>query len=407
LSISPNYSPALQGEAQLLYPTRDKRALPILEKILAQNPNDLTAREMLAMVEESQNNCNDALEHFAASSAAIARHPSSLEAYARCLAMSGQPEQAIPVFEQLSALLPQRIYPKYDIALLRVENKQYDEALKMLAPLVEDEPSDPEVLSLASEAYEGTGDTPKAVALLRQAIVLSPATANYYTRFAALSLNHESFQVGVDMLNAGIQRLPAEPSLYISRGLLYAQLAQYDRAEADFKKAEQLDSGQTVTAYALDLAAMQKNDPEAAIAQIGLQLKAHPESALLHFLLAKLLFDQGAEGDTAEQALHSALTAVKLKPDLLEARDLLANMYLRSGKYDLAEAECRTVLQADASDQVALYHLIVALRHSNAPESRAEIQGLVKRLSDVQAAARKEETDRKRFKFVEQPAPHE
>jgi len=119
---------------------------------------------------------------------------------------------------------------------------------------------------------------------------------------------------------------------------------------------------------------MQKNDPEAAIAQIRSQLKAHPESAaspqraLLHFLLAKLLFDQGAEGDTAEQGLQSALMAVKLKPDLLEARDLLANMYLRSGKYGLAESECRAVLQADATDQVALYHLIVALRHSNAPD---------------------------------------
>jgi hypothetical protein len=35
-------------------------------------------------------------------------------------------------------------------------------------------------LSLASEAYESAGDTPKAVSLLRQAIVLSPENASFY-----------------------------------------------------------------------------------------------------------------------------------------------------------------------------------------------------------------------------------
>jgi tetratricopeptide (TPR) repeat protein len=222
-----------------------------------------------------------------------------------------------------------------------------------------------------------------------------------------LSLDHESYQVGIDMLDAGLQRLPNEASLYISRGMLYSQLAQYDRAENDFRKAEQLDSKQSVTSFALDLAQLQKNNPEAAIAQIRSQLKVHPESALLHSLLARLLFDQGADGNSAkaDEALHSALTAVKLKPDLLEARNLLANIYLRAGKYDLAAEECRRTLQYDPSDQVAIYHLIVALRHANSPESREQIQALVKRLSALQAAARQEDVDRKRFKFVEQPAP--
>jgi tetratricopeptide (TPR) repeat protein len=403
LAISPNYSAALKGEAQLLYKTRDKRAIPILEKILTLDPNDLTANEMLAMVEEKEGDCNNAIGHFQASPETIANHPDSLEAYAKCLAQTGQPEKAIPVFEQLALLLPERSYPKYDIGLLLVQTKQYEAALKVLDPLIAAEPSDPEVLSLASEAYEATGDTPKAVSLLRDAIVLSPSTASYYSRFAALCLTHESFQVGIDMVDAGLQRLPSEPSLYISRGLLYAQLAQYDRAEADFNRAEQLDAKQSVTSFALDLTQLQRNNPEAAIAQVRSQLKTHPENPLLHYLLAKLLFEQGPETNSTGEALRSALTAVKLKPDLIEARDLLVNIYLRSGQYDLATQECRRVLQDDPADPVAIYHLIVALRHS--PGSRDEIQALVKRLSELQSAARKEEADRKRFKFVEQTPP--
>jgi tetratricopeptide (TPR) repeat protein len=407
LAISPNYPAALKGEAQLLYRTQDKRAIPILERILSRDAKDLTAHEMLAMVEQKQGDCKSAIAHFQASSETVATHPVSLEAYGKCLAQTGQEEKAIPVFEQLAELLPDRSYPKYDVALLLVQTKQYDAALKVLGPLVAADPSDPEILSVASDAYEATGDTPKAVSLLRQAIVLSPATASYYTRFAALSLNHDSFQVGIDMVDAGLQRLPGEPSLYISRGLLYAQLAEYDRAEADFRKAEQLDAKQSVTSFALDLAQIQRNNPEAAIAQVRSQLTIHAESPLLHYLLAKLLFDQGSEADSGNlgEALRSASIAIKLKPDLVEARDLLANIYLRSGKYELAAEESRRALQYDPADQVAVYHLILALRHANSPESREQIQGLVKRLSDAQTAARQEETDRKRFKFEEQTPP--
>src|SRR5208282_355069 len=155
-----------------------------------------------------------------------------------CLVHTKQSQKAIPVFEQLAALLPQRTYPKYDLAVLLVETKQNDAALKVLEPLLAAEQSDPDLLSLASEAYEAAGDTPKAVSLLRQAIVLSPDNASYYNAFAVLCLDHESFQVGIDMINAGMQLISGDPSLYISRGLLYAQLAQYDEAEADFKTAE-------------------------------------------------------------------------------------------------------------------------------------------------------------------------
>jgi tetratricopeptide (TPR) repeat protein len=407
LAISPNYPAALKAEAQLLYRTQDKRAIPILERILARDAKDLTAHEMLAMVEQKQGDCAGAVAHFLASSERVATHPASLEAYGRCLAQTGQQEKAIPVFAQLAALLPERSYPKYDVALLMVQTRQYEAALKLLGPLVAADPSDPEILSLASDACEATGDTPKAVSLLRQAIVLSPLTAGYYTRFAALSLNHDSFQVGIDMVDAGLQRLPGEPALYISRGLLYAQLAEYDRAEADFRKAEQLDAKQSVTSFALDLSQLQRNNPEAAIAQVRSQLKIHGESPLLHYLLAKLLFDQGSTADSGnlDEALRSALTAIQLKPDLVEARDLLANIYLRSGKYELAEEESRRALEYDPADQVAVYHLILALRHANSPQSREQIQALVKRLSDAQTAARQEETDRKRFKFEEQTPP--
>jgi tetratricopeptide (TPR) repeat protein len=261
---------------------------------------------------------------------------------------------------------------------------------------------------LASEAYEALGDTPRAVSLLREAIVLNPKNANYYVTFAALCLDHQSFQVGIDMIDAGLLRIPNNPSLYISRGSLYAQLAEYDKAESDFKTAERLNSSQSLTSYALDLTELSKNNPEEALSKVRSQLKSHPDSALLHYLLAKLLEKQGLDGDSraSREAINSALMAVRLKPDLVEARDLLASFYIGAGQYPLAIEQCRLALKFDPADQTALYHLIMALRHSGPSEQRDQIKALVKRLSELQQASLRQETDRHRFKLeVQKAAP--
>ena len=116
--------------------------------------------------------------------------------------------------------------------------------------------------------------------------------------------------------------------------------------------------------------------------------------------MAKILFDQGAKPGSAEfqRALDSALLAVRIKPDLLPARDLLASLYLKSGQNALAVQQCRLALQTNPSDQSALYHLIMALRNNG---QEGEVQGLVKRWVALQHDSRGPE-EIKRYKLVEQ-----
>jgi len=404
LRLAPNYPPALQGRVELLYEAQDAHAIPLLERLLKINPGDETAHEMYAVLQAKQGNCSAAITHFRSVSKVIANHPASLEAYGDCLARAKESEKAIAVFKQLLVLLPEETYPKYDLATLLIDCKKYGDALKVLEPLLVADQSDPDILSLASEAYEGAGDTPKAVALLRQAIVLSPTTADYYSAFALLCLDHESFQVGIDMMNFGLQRIPGDASLYLSRGLLYAQVAEYEKAEADFRTAEVLDSKQALSSYAMDLSELEKHQPEKALSQLRAQVKAHPESARHYYLLAELL-DRDISGDRPQalkEAIGSAQSALKLKPDFVPARDLLARLYLRSGQYALAAEQCHLALHYDPADQSAIYHLIMLLRRSEKSEERGKIPELVKRLSALQQAARQQETDRKRFRLVKE-----
>jgi hypothetical protein len=91
---------------------------------------------------------------------------------------------------------------------------------------------------------------------------------------------------------------------------------------------------------------------------------------------------------------------------MTEARDLLATIYAGGGQYDLAIEQCQLALKSDPGDQTAIYHLIVAYRHSGQADQRAKIPVLVKQLADLQKTARQKETERKGFRLVEeQPAP--
>ena len=101
-------------------------------------------------------------------------------------------------------------------------------------------------------------DTPQAVATLRQAILLDPQNVNLYVDFANLSSAHDSFQVGIDVVSDGISQLPKAVPLYLARGVLYVQLAQYDKAEADFETAHELDPRQSLSSAAQGLLAAQE-----------------------------------------------------------------------------------------------------------------------------------------------------
>jgi tetratricopeptide (TPR) repeat protein len=404
IHLAPSYIPALRGEVQILFQSGDKRAIPLLERILEGDPHDVTAHEMLATLERKSGDCSSANEHFQSAGDAINNHAESLEAYGYCLFEMKQPELAIPVFEKLVALQPYRTYPKYDLAVVQVSGKHYEAAIKTLEPLLTDDQKDPDILSLASQAYEATKNTPRAVALLRQAIVLSPTTPDYYAAFAALCLEHDSFQVGIDMMSIGLKYNPDNSSLYLSRGLLYVELAEFDKAEADFSRVEKLSSFQSLGSYARDLTEVQRNNPDKALAEVRLQLKTNPNDPLLNYFLAQSLMNSSpdVESESFKEAMTAARTAAKVRPDYVPVHDLLAAIYMHAGQYPQAIDECHEALRYDPSDETATYHLLIALKHSGRTD---ELAALSTRLAQLHRDSLKHENERKSFRLVEASPP--
>jgi tetratricopeptide (TPR) repeat protein len=402
LSISPNYLPALEGAAELEYKAGNARAVERLNRILQQLPNDPTSHAMLAALAYKRHDCATAVKHFAQSTQLISTQPAALGEYGACLMDLERAGEAIPIFQQLVTQSPEDFQARYNLAVAQVAAHQGKTAVEALQPLLEVKEPNADVLDLASSAYEDQGETPKAVELLRQAIVSNPKKIQYYLDFATLSFNHQSFQVGIDMVNVGLKQSPNAAQLYVARGILYIQLAAYDKGEADFQTAIRLDPRQASGAVAEGMAQVQQSNLGQALATVRSQIKIHPEDAFLHYMKAQILVQQGVPVGSPEfkEAITAALRATQLNPDFVLARDILGNLYLKSGHMGLAIEQCRVALRQNPADQEALYHLIQALRQSG-KGSKTEMAELVKRLADLRRESRQQEGSANRYRLYE------
>jgi tetratricopeptide (TPR) repeat protein len=399
LKLSPDNIPSLQGIAEIEFEASNPAAIPVIEHLLRLQPNDLTSHGMLAVFEYQRRDCSAAVPHFEKAAALFKSRLPALNAYGTCLVNLKRLEEASEVFGQALDLNPQDRRQRQVLASVQLMAKDPEKAIATLNPILSDG-ADAPTLELASAAYEDAHQTDKAVSTLQEAILTDPQSVSLYVDFAVLSATHQSFQVGINVVNDGIHLLPKAAPLYFARGVLYVQLAEYENAQADFDTAFELDPNQSLSVAAQGLAAVQRNDLESALSGVEAKLAHNPNDPILLYLQADILNQQGIEPGSPEfaKAMSSARKAVEIRPTLGPARSVLAKLYLQSGRYEEAAVECRKALRIDPNDQSAVYHLIQALRKT---DKKSEIPELLKRLAVLRKEAVTEEREQYRYKLIE------
>lgn len=403
LQLSPQYLPALEGAAEIEYRSSDQGAVPLLQKIVAVRPEDETSHAMLATLAFDRRDCRTAIAEFQQAQKLTSAKVKSLQEYGSCLLQVGQTEEAVKIFEQIRAITPNDDEATYNLAVAQLMAKQYADVISALKPLLAARPEDSDAWDILGQAYEGLLDTPNAVSSLRQAINRNPDVGRYYLDFADICLAHAAYQIGVDMLNVGLRRMPKSASLYLARGILYVQMGDYNNSRADFEKVERLDPGLEYGRGMQGLEDLQKNNLAQAEKDVRNRLAKAPDDAFLWYLLAQTLLRKGATSGTSpfQEALRAAEKAVQLRSDFPLARNLLARLYLEEGRNEDAIQQSRVAFKEDPSastGQTALYHLITALRKSGKQD---QIPPLAKKLAELREQARAKETAERSYTLVE------
>ena len=179
--------------------------------------------------------------------------------------------------------------------------------------------------------------------VLRKAIVSDPHNVNLYVDFADISLDHQSFQVGVDMINAGLSGSRKRRLCMWRVACCTCRWRNMTRPRPILKRLMRLIRVSRWVRLRRVLAAVQQNDPERALATVQAKLARKPNDPFLLYLQAQILTQRGPDPGSAEfrQALKSAEKAIALRPSLADARDVLAKLYLQAGENEAAAEQSR------------------------------------------------------------------
>ena len=362
LAIDRNYLPALKGASQIAYLRGDPRASGYVQRLLAVAPTNEVANAMAAAIAYDAKDCPGSIRYFERSGDEAVRNTRALAEFADCLSRQERWSEASQVLNRGLQQHPESVQIKYNLALVELRDHHPAQAIEALEPLAGEK--DSQLLNLLASAYAQANRPDDAFHTLENAILLSPTDESNYLDLAILCLEHNQENRSVVAASAGIAKIPKAATLYLIRGVAYAQLADYDKAEKDFALAAQIDPNQSHSTIAMSLLYSNQNQIEKEKELLQRQLKETPNDAVANYLMADLLLREGAEPGQPqfEEARLDLERSLAAKPDSAEAQVLMGSLYQQEGKLPEALGHFNLALKAEPDNRSALDHQLMILR---------------------------------------------
>jgi tetratricopeptide (TPR) repeat protein len=396
LAIHPGFVPARKNLAVNEFDQRHlSESASDLNLVLKDTPADPIAHIYLAEIDYQRKNFGLALPHYEKAGARVASNPVWTLHYAQCLAVKGKTIQAADVLRALppddaddrfqgglilgqagaysgAAALFASARKKYGdpylagynelLMLIRAEN--FPDAIRLFNQLVNEGRGRSELYNLASEAYRKSGDIKQAYDSLRTATKLEPTAEENYVDLAALCLDDESYDIGLEVLNVGIHYVPNSYRLYVQRGFMLVMRGRMEQAEKEFETASSLAPEKSLPYIALGEVWMQTGQAQKAVDLLRPKSAAPGADFLTPYVFAEALIRAGAEtGSPAEaEAIRALERSIVLNAKYSHSHAELGKLLLKEGEIDRAIPELQSATELDPNDSGPFFQLGQAYR---------------------------------------------
>lgn len=412
LELDPRYASALKNMA--LHEMARKRldsAAPYFERLLEVSGGDPFAHVGLAEVAFARHDFAGAVRHFERSHGLLTRDPRLLVNFATALVETQRPRQAVMALEKVPAAADPQLHFQaglllaglerfhlaarefelaegadagtyelgFNLVLAYVRSDRHEDAIRAGEALLASEEPTAELSNLLSRAYEASGDTQRAYDALRTATELDPGDESNYVDLVALCLEHENFDLGVEIADIGVDRLPRSDRLHLQRGVALAMKGRFDDAEAAFRRSAELAPGRSLPGSALGLILMQQDRLPDAVRVLRARREQTPDDYLVLWFLAEALQRSGVEpgSEAEEEAVGALRRSVALNPELFQSHLLLGKMLARRGLLDEAVEHLERARAIDSGDVSATYQLALVHRSRGNSEKARELLAIV------------------------------
>ncbi len=313
-------------------------------------------------------------------------------ALGQALSELGQNEAAIEEFKVALKSDPKSVPALGGLAKALIAQKRYSAAIAYL----KDGPTDPALQDDLAVAYSSNGDVAEAVKLLAQLVQQNPSSADRHARLGLAYTQESQFRQAVDEFREALHLDPSNDvtrlsyvkaliilaefqtalpeiqnyfrrkphnfdALYLM-GVVDRGLGKYTAAEGLLRQAIALDPNDYDTRYNLGFVLAKLGRPQEALVHLEKAVQLNAASSEARFQLAAVLRSLGQE-QRADEELEGFQEKKQqsIKEDVAGTKVNQANEYFQGGEYQRAADLYREALAQNPGNARTYYDLALAL----------------------------------------------
>jgi tetratricopeptide (TPR) repeat protein len=298
-------------------------------------PLDAEARFEMGVVDEKLNKPREAAQFYQGTIDVKPDHVGARTNLARLYVFSGVPDRALDLIAPALQKNPGNAELLTVRAAARLQQKDVNGAQEDAQRAVQLEPANEDAIAVLAGLYNSTGAVDKAQALLETAVQRIPNTVDLRLALVQIYSLENRTADGEALLLKLIELQPAEKAHRLRLAQYYARLNQIDAAENALRQAvKALPAERQLKLSLVDFLA-ERRGRDAAEKELQGLIAAEPADVELKFALAKF-YESGRQWSKSEDIYQAVIAAEKLDPQGLGARNRLAA--LRAQRNDVAGA---------------------------------------------------------------------
>lgn len=277
----------------------------------------------------------------------------------------------------------------FNLALCYVATGQAKAAIPVLIDLREHGHETADVWNLLSQAYIEDQEPQNALEAFQKAASLTPNSEKLYALISDACLDKQNYELGLKVVDAGLQNLPESARLHYQRGVVLTSLDRFDIAKQDFDAASRLAPRTDIGYLAAAHEDLIEWDTDGAIRVAREAIAKGKDNYILLSILGEALIHSGinpGEPEFAEAQAALEKSAAE-RPGYARSHISLGKLYLMAGRIDDAVTQLDQARALDPRNPAVYSYLASAYRNKGDLAQAKQALAVLARLNQEQITA--------------------
>ncbi len=241
-----------------------------------------------------------------------------------------------------------------------LDSGRYKEALSDAKNALALNPKDLYNFVVTAKAHRSLGHIDSALSACHTAEKLGFDDPDNHLLLGDLYLIVRRYKESLEYLNKALKKAPFEPRIYFLKGVLFWEQRDTAKALSNWQTSIEQDVNFGDGYARLATYYMEKKEYATAEQYLRSGLRLRPSDAFLHYDMGVFLFQKGFP----DSAFTAYETAIRLDPRLYLAKENMAYLLYRKGKYEEVISLLTSALPSDPKNPSLAYYLGLAYRNT-------------------------------------------